>query len=214
MEQINYIRPREKLQLRGSKSLSSTELLQLIIGSGTSKTPVANLARKVSELIHSSAVDSIDFTKIQSISGMGTATACRIVAAVELGQRLKTVSDASLKKSPIEVDYRYFSQHKKLVAKYYTLGGSDQLIQVHTITVSAQESTLSLARKICTQALLDGASKVAVHIGSHGHTLESSLYESSFAYDLKTVADLLQLNLHSLALVNRSAHVLLQGGVV
>ena len=45
------LRPREKLQARGSSALSDYELLMAIIGSGTAQADVTKIARNVQKLL-------------------------------------------------------------------------------------------------------------------------------------------------------------------
>lgn len=81
-----YERPREKLRNRGVDSLSSLELLQIIIGSGGQGVSVGTLARRVDTLIGHSSV-SLD--SLLAIRGIGVAKASQILAAIEFGKRLK-----------------------------------------------------------------------------------------------------------------------------
>lgn len=82
-------RPREKLILKGTRSLSDVELLAILIGSGNLTESAVELARR----ILSSAGNSLnelgknqlaDFLKFK---GIGKAKAVNIMAALELGRR-------------------------------------------------------------------------------------------------------------------------------
>jgi DNA repair protein RadC len=70
---------------RGVSALSLTELLQLIIGSGSAQLSGAKLARVVEEKVTQNDI-SLDMLKV--IPGIGEAKACQILAALEVGKRL------------------------------------------------------------------------------------------------------------------------------
>jgi len=83
-------RPREKLFGQGSKHLSNTELLALVIGSGTREASALALASRVLEMTESglTALKSASPEELLEIKGIGEASASRILAAAELGARI------------------------------------------------------------------------------------------------------------------------------
>ena len=84
-------RPREKLMYKGVKSLSSAELLAIIIGSGNRKQSAVELSKSIlshcnndlNQLAKKSIADLI------KIPGIGEAKAIGIISALELGRRQK-----------------------------------------------------------------------------------------------------------------------------
>ncbi len=94
-------RPREKLLEKQSKSLSNSELLAILIGTGHNEHSAVDLSRAVlnickenlQELGKCSAVD------LMRIKGIGEAKAAVIIAAMELGRRWN--SEAALKKKGV-----------------------------------------------------------------------------------------------------------------
>lgn len=85
MEFREYERPREKVISSGVSTLSTVELLQLVIGPGGARATGAKLANKVEALLNSGLASFDELTKI---NGLGTAKACQILAAIELARRL------------------------------------------------------------------------------------------------------------------------------
>ncbi len=84
-------RPREKLLLNGSRSLTDAELMAILIGSGNTEETAVELARRI---LNSSENDLNElgrkgFTFITGFKGIGTAKAITIIAALELGKRRK-----------------------------------------------------------------------------------------------------------------------------
>lgn len=89
-------RPREKLLLKGTRSLSDVELLAILIGSGNFSESAVELSRRIlasvsnnlNELGKKQVADLLKF------KGIGQAKAVNIIAALELGRRRKEQSAA------------------------------------------------------------------------------------------------------------------------
>ena len=84
-------RPREKLLLKGTSTLSDAELVAILIGSGTANLTAVDISKKVLQLANFSLdelakLSAKDFMKVR---GIGEAKAIAIVAALELGRRRK-----------------------------------------------------------------------------------------------------------------------------
>jgi DNA repair protein RadC len=84
-------RPREKLMYNGVKSLSSAELLAIIIGSGNRNQSAVELSKWI--LSHCNNDLNILAKKsihdLKKINGIGEAKAISIISALELGRRQK-----------------------------------------------------------------------------------------------------------------------------
>lgn len=84
-------RPREKLILKGRRSLSDAELIAILIGSGNREKTAVDLAK---ELLYSVNNQLHEFSKLNlhelcKFKGIGEAKAVSILAALELGRRRK-----------------------------------------------------------------------------------------------------------------------------
>ena len=89
-EIVREERPRERLKQKGAKALSVTELLTILIGSGTRSAS----ALEIASLLTSREMDLDQLARVTRIEelthvkGLGPARASVIVAALELGRRL------------------------------------------------------------------------------------------------------------------------------
>lgn len=86
------LRPREKLLLFGEKALSDSELLAILLQSGTKDKNVIDLAQEI--LIQSKGLVGLGEMTISSLSeikGIGLGKACTILSVVELSRRFNTV---------------------------------------------------------------------------------------------------------------------------
>lgn len=82
--------PREKLIQRGPESLTDAELLAILLGSGTSRYSVPELAQMI---INEQGTDGLTglarmgFGELKKLHGLGEAKAAKLLAALELGKR-------------------------------------------------------------------------------------------------------------------------------
>jgi DNA repair protein RadC len=86
-------RPREKLVLKGRSSVSDSELIAILLGTGTSTLNAVDLAKRILQRcnndLHTLAMLSVQ--EMMKIKGVGEAKAITIVAAMELGLRRKNL---------------------------------------------------------------------------------------------------------------------------
>lgn len=83
-------RPQEKLLYAGAGGLSNSELLALIIRTGTGDKSAVRLADEVISYAndHIGGLGMAEVRELTEIDGIGEAKACSIVAAMELSKRL------------------------------------------------------------------------------------------------------------------------------
>ena len=87
-------RPREKLLLKGVSSLSDSELIAILIGSGNSEESAVELSKRILKksennlnILARLGVSDL----VNNFKGIGEAKAITIIAALELGRRRKTI---------------------------------------------------------------------------------------------------------------------------
>lgn len=82
-------RPREKLALKGQKSLSDAELLAILIKTGTKEKSALDLAKELLKNVDNklSKLGTLSLAQIKKVKGIGSAKAITIAAALELGRR-------------------------------------------------------------------------------------------------------------------------------
>ena len=82
-------RPTERLQRMGADALTDAELLAILIGSGTQQYSAVDIAKHVLGKFSNNlnTLGKARFDEILDTEGVGTQTACKIMAAVELGKR-------------------------------------------------------------------------------------------------------------------------------
>lgn len=82
-------RPREKLAAKGRESLSDSELLAILINTGSGKSSAVDLAKDVLRLGENNLdeLGKLSLRDMMTIKGIGEAKAITLAAALELGRR-------------------------------------------------------------------------------------------------------------------------------
>ena len=82
-------RPREKLLLKGKSALSDSELLAILIGSGSKNESAVQLCQRIlaSSENNLNRLGKFSVPQLMQFKGIGEAKAISIVAAMELGRR-------------------------------------------------------------------------------------------------------------------------------
>lgn len=159
-------RPREKLQAKGVAVLSDFELLEVLIGSGNAGADVGYIARQIQKLLQK-GTDAITYENLTAIKGVSTATACKIMSALELTRR-HLVRDATPLLTQQDILARLIDLRTKQQEHFVclSLDGGQRLIAQRTITIGTLDSVLAHPREVFADAIADRAASVIV---AHNH---------------------------------------------
>ncbi|MGL4630909.1 MAG: RadC family protein [Leadbetterella sp.] len=106
-------RPREKMILKGRESLSDAELLAILIGNGNSKMSALQIAQEV--LKHTnyqfSEIGKLSHKALTKFSGIGSAKAITILAAMEIGRRKSSEEAKKVTLINSNAAYTFFKSH-------------------------------------------------------------------------------------------------------
>ena len=165
-------RPREKLIQRGAASLSDTELLAILLRTGTSSVSVLHLAEEVLSKYQDKGLVSImniSPQEIASVHGVGLAKAATIVAAVELGRRLSAKAAQKLEKieGPEDVA-RYASPLLRFEQKEHflvmLLDVRNRVLAMPTISIGSLTASVAHPREIFREAIrYSAANMILIH---------------------------------------------------
>jgi DNA repair protein RadC len=99
-------RPREKLLLKGTSSLSDAELIAILIGSGTASLSAVEVGKKVMQSVDNNldALAKLSVKDLMKAKGIGQAKAIAIIAALELGRRRKETAPEEKPKMTTSAD--------------------------------------------------------------------------------------------------------------
>ena len=82
-------RPREKLLEKGKETLTNSELIAILIGSGTRNVSAIQVAQNILALCNNNlkSLGRLNVAELSKIPGIGNTKAITIIAAIELGRR-------------------------------------------------------------------------------------------------------------------------------
>lgn len=159
-------RPREKLQRKGTAALSDFELLEVLIGNGTSGADVGYIARRVHKLLQKDA-ENLSFESLTQIRGVSTATAGKILSSLELAKR-HLIKNIEPLRSQQDILARLGDIRNKQQEYFVclSLDGGQRLIAQRTITIGTLDSVVAHPREVFADAIVDRAACVIV---AHNH---------------------------------------------
>ena len=93
-------RPREKMLLKGKSVLSDSELLAILIGSGSRNESAVRLCQRILASVNNNInqLSKLSIVQLMEFKGIGEAKAIAIVAALELGRRRRSEEAAEFQK--------------------------------------------------------------------------------------------------------------------
>lgn len=161
-------RPREKMLKYGPEKLSTSELLALLLRTGTKNLNVVELAESIVRSFSGKGLADASVEELGKVFGLGEAKACEIVACFELGKRLLKDKKATLLMSPADVaqELKDIVSHKKEHLIIFYLDPRLQQIKRETVSIGLLESSLVHPREVFESAILHTASSIIV---AHNH---------------------------------------------
>lgn len=145
---------------------SDSELLMLMIGSGTKEMPVNILARKVMETLNTSNQENL-IENLKNIKGMGDSKTLAIAAALELGRRRNSYLNAVINKPSDIIPYiQHYAMEQKEHFICASLNGAHEILKIRLISIGTINKTLIHPREIFADPISEHASAI---ICSHNH---------------------------------------------
>jgi DNA repair protein RadC len=174
-------RPRERLFRFGVKNLTNSELLAILIGSGTKDSSAIILANKLLSLNEEgiSYLSQCDTTEFSRIKGIGNAKACLLVAAMELGKRISVRPKEKRINvgSPKEVSKLFMEEmryYKKEYFKVLLLNTKNELIMTEEVSVGTLNTAIVHPREVFNKAIQKSASSlILIHNHPSGNPTPS-----------------------------------------
>lgn len=164
-------KPREKLLENGAGSLSSTELLAIILGVGTKKEEVFSMAaRLLREYGEKGIAYQKDPQAIQKDLGLPLAKACQIVACFELGRRFyQKKPGGSITIRTAKQAFEYLKDMGSLNKEQFRglyLNTHYQLIHDEVISIGTLDAAIVQPREVFRPALEYSAAAIII---AHNH---------------------------------------------
>jgi len=164
-------RPRERLLKNGPSALSDSELLAIILRTGTRGENVLNLCSRILSTYNIQQLSRASPTKLQEIRGVGAAKAAEMTAMFELARRLETFTEEERPHiSSPEAAYRFLypklrEQKKESFIALY-LDTKNRLLCEETVSVGSLNANIVHPREVFKTAIQESAAAIIV---AHNH---------------------------------------------
>ena len=195
-------RPREKVMANGIQYLSDTELLAILMGSGTRNTTAVELARNIlggiGNDLHELGRQSI--SDLQKVKGVGPAKAISIMAAMELGRRRSGVPHAE--KVPVKSSETIFKLFHPLLGDLeheefwlLMLNRANRVLGRFKVSQGGLSGTVIDTRIILKKALDNLSSSIIVCHNHPSGNKQPSDADVKITEKLKKAAEMLEIKL-------------------
>ena len=166
-------RPREKLLLKGKGSLSDSELMAILIGSGTLSTSAVELSRQILASVDNNLnnLAKLSIKDLKKFKGIGEAKAITIVSAIELGRRrissgIIVNPQINSSKNAFEYILSDFMDLKHEEFWIILLNRSNHVISKHQISLGGVHGTV-VDSKIIFKIALDQLASSIILVHNH-----------------------------------------------
>lgn len=194
-------RPREKLLSKGKDSLSDSELVAILLNSGSGKESAIDVAKKVLKLGQNNLdeLGKVSIKDLMSIKGIGEARAVTLIAALELGRRRHGSSLLDKKRihSSMELaDYlkATLKDHSYEVFAVVFLNRSNKIKHFEIISKGGLTHTIVDPRIIFLKAIEVQATSIVLCHNHPSGNLRPSKADEEITLKLKNAGKLLDIN--------------------
>jgi len=167
----NKLDVREKALERGVGALFDSELICLILGTGSKEFPLRFMSERIVDVL-----DEVDchnlVQELQRLKGVGAGKALAVSAALELGKRRSAHLKAPILTPKDLIPFvRNYAVSPKEHFIVVTLNGSHEIIQIHITSVGTLNKSLVHPREVFSEAIQENAAAIIL---CHNHPSENS----------------------------------------
>ena len=206
-------RPTEKLQRLGTDSLTDAELLAILIGSGTQQYSAVDIANHVLCKFNRNlnTMGKARFDEFEDIEGVGTQTACKIMAAVELGKRRQTAT-AELRPDMSTATRIYNYMLPKMQDLNHEEFGvllmnqNYKLLKAERISIGGITETSADIRIIMREAVLNNATILAVCHNHPSGSISPSRQDDMLTQSIQKACQLMRIHFLDHVIVTDGAY--------
>jgi DNA repair protein RadC len=174
-------RPREKLLKKGPRALSNSELLAILLRTGTKGASAIDLARRIVEKFGTFRnMSHTDVREWKELRGLGPAKTAQIMAAIEVGRRFREdeVRHAKQKiasaQDIVDIILPYVRDLKTEVSKVVYLNSDNRIIDITDAAAGTVNQAMPIIREIIHGALQKFATAIiCIHNHPSGSTTPS-----------------------------------------
>lgn len=159
-------RPREKLLQKGAEVLSDQELIAILLGRGTERHDVMNMAKQVLQVLDATNCNPT-IKDLQEIDGMGPAKATLIKSANEFYRRRIKPEGLRISFPPDVLPLiRHYADRKREHFICVSLNGANEVITSRVVSIGIVNKAQVHPREVFANPITDRASAIIV---AHNH---------------------------------------------
>lgn len=160
-------RPREKLLKFGAPRLKDSELLAIILGSGTKDKNVIQISESVIKTIFANKSSNFELESFLKINGIGKINAMKVISILELTQRFKSKREVIIY-SPKEIasELTNIKNIKKEYFYLFCLDSRNKVIKKELVSVGTLNSSLVHPREVFEPAIRNLSAQIVI---AHNH---------------------------------------------
>lgn len=205
-------RPREKLLSLGLSSLSDTELVAIIIGSGSRKESAVEVARTILNSINNNidTLATLSVAQLKRYNGIGTVKAISVVAAFELGRRRRYKVSSKMKitssRDVADIMHPLISELNREEVWVLYLNRANRVVRKSRVSQGGISGTVIDIRLIIKEALELCSSSIIICHNHPSGALKPSEADIQITNRLKSAGELMDIKLLDHLIVSMNRH--------
>lgn len=205
-------RPREKLLSKGPEALSNSELLAILLSTGTKTKSAIEVGKEVLALTgdNLNVLGKLSLKELMKVDGIGEAKAITIAAALELGRR-RQATDAQKSTVRSSADIAHYLQaqlrdktHEVFMVAF--LNRANKIIHIETISEGGITATVVDTRIILKKALEQNAVNLVLCHNHPSGSLKPSKADEQLTQKIKQAALLLDIGVIDHVIVSEDGY--------
>lgn len=190
-------RPREKMLIQGEKKLSNSELLAILLRTGTKQKNAIELANYIisKDTQGLRYLQDMTIEELCEIDGIGLSKAAQIKAALELGIRVASVKPRKYKvKNPWDI-YKFYMDglryQQQEIFKVVLLNTKNEIISDVEVSRGTLNSSLVHPREVFREAIKRCTNKIILMHNHPSGTIEPSKEDKDVTFRLIKCGELI-----------------------
>jgi len=200
-------RPREKFKLLGAESLSSAELLAIIIRTGTRKENVVLMCQRILSSFPLEKISELSIKELCSINGVGETKALQIKSIFEINKRINLVKNNIKKINSAKDVFDLMSSilFDKKQEHFYVLhlNSKNEVISFKLIAIGTLNSVVIHPREIFKEAIRESAQSIILVHNHPSGDCSPSLEDKEITSKLEKASELIGIDLLDHIIIGR-----------
>lgn len=199
-------RPRERLIKLGAAALSNTELIAIILRSGSQSSPLMTICGSLIDCLDDNMANlaALNVEQIAKVKGIGEIKAVTLLSAIELGKRSQRQTQPLRLKNDTDIE--------QLLKPYFT---NDNTAQYHLVLINNRSELLATSpldvergklpdlKNVIRLSLESGAAEIVLCRNEIKLPVRFCNQEKAYIIQLDAAASMLRIKMRGLLVINQ-----------